>query len=129
MDPSYPTPLVVSFSLVHMHTGDAVANLDPMVDGVEIDLGQLPAGPYGIRANVASTSVTQNVRFYADNGYRGDDGVQPFRMAFQHSYTDAIWSPVVGDHVIHVVSQSVPYGQIGIKGPDRYFTFRITESP
>ncbi len=128
-DNTSDTQKVVSFTLINAETDQAIAAYDPIPEGAEINLYDLPTKHLNIRANTDPYQVGSVMFSYAGLDNFKTENIAPYALYSDNSGDYKNWTPSIGSHEVTATPYSESYRK-GEKGDGLTLNFYvINEAP
>jgi hypothetical protein len=90
-----PPGAVTGFTLINAESNQALAGFDPIADGAQIDLAELPTRKLNLRANVRGRAARVQFDLNGKTGYR-TEGTAPFALEGDTGGRYNAWTPTPG---------------------------------
>jgi hypothetical protein len=111
---------VTGFTLLDADTDQPIAAFDPLVDGAQINLAELPTGNLNIRANT-DPQIVGSLYFELNGQPSGVDNTEAYTL------TGDAWTPVANSYTLTAIPYSQPDGQ-GVAGSALTITFEVVDN-
>ncbi len=117
---------VISFTLINAETNLPISAYDPIPEGAEINLHDLPTKNLNVRANTNPGEVGSVMFSYADQDNFKTENIAPYALYSDNAGNYKHWTPSLGDHEVTATPYTLSYRK-GDKGNALTINFTVID--